>query len=646
MARSVKPDLGRMVSVRPSSIQLMPGNSLRHDLTGQDLQVAEIEQLRAELHDYKVRHKSLLECVPVAVVTVAPTGFILHANRRAEAMLGGGGRLVNQRMGRFVHPTSAAAFETALDTVMTSGDKTSLELMMMTRSSASTTCSVEMYRSHVNATTRVTLCLVDMTRTAEAVQSAIRARGDLKSVLLDNPFPTVLLGVDGYIRMSNEAASELLATPVSRLEGAALEMWVVEASRSAFREQLYKRGLGPQIVNIVRRGDARRVRIRMTSVEWSYEPCLATTLEDITEHEQKAARDEKEGRLASLGLLVAGVAHEVNNPLAFVVPNVTAVGAALKGIEPNRMVGSIVASDASEMLEEAVQGLQRIANITRDLKGFHHTDETIESLSLNEVVVDTLRLADSQLRQSSQVRRDLGALPAITANRGRLGQVVLNLLLNAAEAMPDRSKAQNQILVRTWRDGGVIRLEVSDNGKGIPRENLPNLFDPFFTTREAGTGLGLAICANIIRDMGGWIEVDSEVGIGTRFKICFPLEDHEGAPRRVLVVSEEPMLIRGTDHQFNGRYAVVQACSGFEAIRILKNQEKIDAIASARLMKNGNGRDLYDWVARHRPSLVDHFVFLDDVQEPTNGQAQLPVPVVTKPLTGAALGRLLSAVMT
>ena len=326
----------------------------------------------------------------------------------------------------------------------------------------------------------------------------------------------------------------------------------------------------------------------------------------------------------------------MNNPLAFVVPNVSEVAGALRQVERGRILGGLRVTDALEMMEEAEQGLHRIATITRDLKNFHSTDDSKESLSLNEVVVDTLRLADSRLRQTTRVRRDLGALPLVHANRGRLGQVVLNLLINAADAMPeDRPLEQNRIRVRTWFENGVLHLEVNDNGKGISQQHLPNLFDPFFTTRRAGTGLGLAICANIVRDMGGWIEVHSEVNVGTQFVLCFPAADGQG-PRRVLIISEEPLFVRGAERQMSRRYAIAQACGGYEAIRILQQRQQIDAIVSARQMQNGSGSEVYDWVSRHRSELLDRFLFMDDAV--VRGEP--------RPLTGSALKRLLDSVVT
>ena len=639
MARPIKPGDKLPVSVRPSAIKLLPGTTLRHDTAAQNLHMAEIEQLKVELAEAKAEVGGLWGGLPLPIITLANNGFIEQVNRPAEVMLGGG-RLVNQRMGRFIHQQCVAAFETALDAALQGASPQSCELTLLTRASPRLQCSAHLHRLDVGREPKALLSLIDATRVSEAVQTATQATVDLRAVLQHQMHPMVVLGVDGYIRLGNPPAARLLGS-AQGLEGEALELWIVEAARSEFREVLYRRSRGPLNVDIVRRGEVRRVQIQLIPVRWHGEPCVVAAFDDVTEHERQANLNEREGRLASLGLLVAGVAHEINNPLAFVVPNVHEVANALRSQEPGRMIGGMQTQDLCEMLEEAGQGLQRIANITRDLKSFHRTDGGLESLSLNEVVVDTLRLADNRLRQNAQVRRDLGAIPPVQANRGRLGQVILNLLINAADAMPpERLEADNRITVRTWLERGVIHIEVGDNGKGIEKRHLPNLFDPFFTTRQAGTGLGLAICANIIRDMGGWFEVTSEVGIGTRFIICFPVDGDGRPPRRVLIVSEEPLLIRGTERQVSRRYAVVQACGGFEAVRLLQGEEVIDAIVSARHMKDGTGEDLYAWIAHRRPELVDRFVFLDDATK------SIGLATGSEPLTGSALSRLLDAMIT
>ena len=254
--------------------------------TIQDFQAAEIDQLRAELAEFKTRYRTLFESVPVGMVSLAQNGFIERANRRAEQLLCGG-RLANQRMGRFIHTTSAAAFETAVDAVLNDGVPRSCELTLLTKRSARSQCIVSLHRSKTGPDGKVVLAITDQTETADAIQAATRARTDLRTLVHSNAFPMLVLGIDGYIRTANYRAAELLGTRPSTLEGEPFELRIVDASRTAFREQLHRRGTGMVTVDVARRGEGRRVQIQLVDVEWQNEPCLVASLEDVTELQQQ-----------------------------------------------------------------------------------------------------------------------------------------------------------------------------------------------------------------------------------------------------------------------------------------------------------------------------------------------------------------------
>ena len=482
-----RPDRVRS-GIDPLSIQLNePATWRPGDLPPELSQTAQIEHLTAELAKAEERYKALESSVPLGIVRLLPSGFIDQANARAEEMFGVG-RLANRRMLRYVDQPDEEKFTAALAAVAAGRSPQSFEVVLINADNRRLHCQATLHTLSGAPEDRVIASFLDMSLLAHASRMAKQAVSDLDAVVKYAVMPTVVLSADGKMITANERAAELLARPIGAVAGQALDKWIVEHSRESFNDLVIRRGRGPLTVDMVAAGQARRVRVHLVGVEWASEPGLVATLEDVTERERQASRDEREGRLASLGLLVAGVGHEVNNPLAFVVPNVSEVAEALRVIEPSRPVGHLTAAEGVEMLDEASAGLDRIASIVRDLRGFHSTDDTLEVLSVNEVVVDTLRLADARLRQTARVRRDLGAVPVLRANRGRLGQVVLNLLFNAAEAMPERERDDNRITVRTWYEEGVISLLVRDNGKGIDPEHMSNLFDPFFTTRKEGLG--------------------------------------------------------------------------------------------------------------------------------------------------------------
>ena len=229
-------------------------------------------------------------------------------------------------------------------------------------------------------------------------------------------------------------------------------------------------------------------------------------------------------RLVSVGTLAAGVAHEINNPLAVAMANLECL---LEAPAPKPgAVGPTEVVAFAEPLRDIDEALKRIRDIVRDVKLFSRPQEsTTSAIDVRSVIESSLRMAWNAIRHRLHVVKEFDAVPLVTANESRLGQVVLNLIVNAAQAAPEGRVDDNtlRLVTRTTEDGRAV-IEVADTGCGIPKENLERIFDPFFTTKPAGvgTGLGLAICHTIIAELGGEIEVDSEVGRGTTFRLLLP----------------------------------------------------------------------------------------------------------------------------
>jgi PAS domain S-box-containing protein len=224
-------------------------------------------------------------------------------------------------------------------------------------------------------------------------------------------------------------------------------------------------------------------------------------------------------RLSSLALLAAGVAHEINNPLAYVLGSIENARRSISLSPPDH-------GQALEALMTALEGVDRVRSIVRDLGVLSRADEqSLESVDVRAVLESTLTLAGPQIEGRARVVREYSPVPEARVNAARLGQVFLNLLVNALESMHDRELAQRELRVRTSTDPtGKPVIEVSDNGAGIAPELMNRIFDPFFTTKldGHGTGLGLAICYRIVAEAGGDITVDSAPGRGSTFRLTLP----------------------------------------------------------------------------------------------------------------------------
>jgi PAS domain S-box-containing protein len=256
---------------------------------------------------------------------------------------------------------------------------------------------------------------------------------------------------------------------------------------------------------------------------------------DVSEKKRLESRLVVADRMASLGTLAAGVAHEINNPLSYVMANVSHVSTeiARRGDEVKEVAGARSSrgatdalSDIREALDEALVGVDRIRRIVADLKTFSRPDdERLGAVDIRRVLDSSVNMAANEVRHRARLIKEYGVVPFVRGSEARLGQVFLNLLVNAAQALPVGQASHNEIRLRTLEGaGGRVIVEVSDTGPGIPDDVLRRIFDPFFTTKPVGegTGLGLAICHAIVKALGGDISVDSVVGAGTRVRVALP----------------------------------------------------------------------------------------------------------------------------
>lgn len=245
---------------------------------------------------------------------------------------------------------------------------------------------------------------------------------------------------------------------------------------------------------------------------------------DVTEHKRLEQQLLLADRLASLGSLAAGVVHEVNNPLAFVMSNLHVLAsqlARLAGV-PNDLKDELV-----RIVQETQEGTERMHGVMRDLKTFSAPEAPEQStpVDLRDALGSALTLAHPELRLRARVVTSFGAVPLVRASCPRLVQVFLNLLINAAHAIEPGRVAGNEVAIRTFVGAdGLVAAEVQDTGCGIPARVAECIFDPFFTTKAAGkgTGLGLAICQRLVGQMGGRIEFESAEGVGTTFRVLLP----------------------------------------------------------------------------------------------------------------------------
>lgn len=272
----------------------------------------------------------------------------------------------------------------------------------------------------------------------------------------------------------------------------------------------------------------------------------------LSDAQSKLIQSEK---LASIGQLAAGVAHEINNPIGFIFSNFGTLeqyledlfqmldayeqaeasvsdGAALARIRSLKADLDIdyLKEDIPNLMRESRDGIQRVRKIVQDLKDFSRVDarQEWESVDLHAGIDSTLNIVNNEIKYKADVVKHYGALPEVQCLPSELNQVFMNLLVNAAHAI---TAERGTITISTGVEGPNVWVEVADTGAGIAQENLQRIFDPFFTTKPVGkgTGLGLSLSYGIVQKHSGRMEVHSELGVGTRFRVTLPIQHEEAA---------------------------------------------------------------------------------------------------------------------
>ncbi|MBX3210568.1 MAG: response regulator [Labilithrix sp.] len=330
-------------------------------------------------------------------------------------------------------------------------------------------------------------------------------------------------------------------------------------------------------------------------------------------------------RMASLGTLAAGLAHEINNPLAAVMGNLEYLTREIGALKASGHATALAGLD--EPLIDARCAAERIREVVRDLKLFTRSDdERCKRVDVRRVLDSTLQMAFAEVRHRARLVKDYQTVPAAYGNDARLGQVFLNLVVNAARAIPEGDVENNviRITTRTGDHGGAV-IEVEDSGPGIAAEHLTRVFEPFFSTDDLGTGsgLGLSICQRIVHDMGGEIVVESDLGKGALFRVTLPRAPSEvtasaaaevktAAPRsgRILIVDDEPMILGAIVRSLGGAHDVTTLESAREALTRIEAGERYDVIVCDLMMPQMTGMDLHAELEARTPEMAERMVFM------------------------------------
>lgn len=652
-----------------SGLSADDARGLLHDLRVHrielELQNEELRSSQEQLEVARARYFDLYDLAPVGYLTIGENGIVLEANLTAAGLLEvARSVIVKQPLTRFVFAADQDIYFKHCRQLFASGAPHGCELRLVKASGEWFWVWLEARVAEGNERARVCrTVLTDISERKRGEETLRTSEARHRTLFQNSPDALLTLAPPNWAFSSCNAASVAMF-------GARNEQDLLSRSFAH-----YSRERQPDSRLSLERASAlcgAALRDGSSSFEWTFQrgtieefvatvalarmdpggaPFLQATVRDETEARKKRAAAAQTERLASMGLLAASMGHEINNPLAYVLANVEDLAqllpkfatvsarcsAALRKEVGEEAFSAIVGVDSALLEPAALQdlsaracdardGARRITRISKALGTFARVEASdVCKVDLQRAIESAIAMTSNEIRFRAALVLDFKPVPLVWASEGRLSQVFLNLLINASHAMDDRENPT--ITVRTWTEAGSVCAGVEDTGSGIAPETMTRIFEPFFSTKciGAGSGLGLSICRNIITEFSGDIQVESEVGKGTRFVVRLPIWTEAAALRsqppatetvaqkdlhgRILIVDDE-VALQLVMRRLLVAHEVVSVSSGNEALAILEHDRAFDLILCDLMMPGVTGMDVHHWLVEHDPVLAARVVFI------------------------------------
>ena len=445
---------------------------------------------------------------------------------------------------------------------------------------------------------------------------------ELTTALSNSVDAIATLDASGVIIAVNPAFKTLLGYAPEEVIGTQLTELLHDADRSRLK-YTPRRETEEREVRIIRK-DGRIVPVRLAVVPRDGGRGTFCFVRDLTQQKETEGRLAAAAAITAVGSLATGLAHEINNPLAVVLANVEEAARVVTEMDPSVAASaSADFADLRAMLEEAHAASQRVQFIVRDLRAFACADDRRGRVDVNAVIESCCNIAFAEIRHRARLVKKLGTIVPVLGSEAKLAQVFLNLLVNAAHAMPEGDVEKNEIIVTTrQQERSSVIVEIADTGSGIPAANLSQIFEPFFTTKPRRPGMGLAIVQATVRSHGGEISVRARDGGGTVIQVILPTleaESQESAiggqvegiqQRRILVVDDDPLVLRSLTRVLARDFEIASARNGREALDLVRAGGTFDAMLCDLMMPELSGIELHELLERDDPELAKRTIFL------------------------------------
>ncbi|MBN1210506.1 MAG: response regulator [Myxococcaceae bacterium] len=492
------------------------------------------------------------------------------------------------------------------------------------------------------------------------------------------PMAYMSLDEGAGIREINLAGAALLQHDRESLYGQSFSSFVDASDMARFLTHLRRCSAGQTLsTELGLRIGGSRLDVRLHSAPsrraGPHGRLCQTAIVDITELRQVQFRLSLSERLATVGTIAAGIAHEINNPLAFLTGSIDLVRSALQAgtlasPEPGRPAPpdrDALVTQILKALADAQLGADRIRDIVKDLGTLARpTEQSSTRVNVQQVLELSVKMAQAELRHRARLVRDYAEVPEVIADSGRLGQVFLNLLVNAAQSIPEGAADRNEIRIRLLASEQTVLVEVRDTGGGIPAHALSRIFDPFFSTKPVGKGmgLGLAISHNLVTELGGTITVESELGQGSTFSVWLPAAaplpsppppEPPERPRpvqrgNILIVDDELNFGQTLRLLLARAHDVTYTPSAREALSRIREGTRYDAILCDLMMAEVTGRQFYELLCQSAPELARRIIFMTGgayTPASLDFVSRMTSPLITKPFKPEELEKLLAPLL-
>ena len=631
--------LGRRLSEAEATISALLAGQIDAIVGASGSAPVLLGEAQEALRESEEMYRLIVETTSEGICTVDVAWRITFANRRLAEMLGHrADELLSLSISQIMADPSGAEAQKLLK----SGGQSLDESDMTFRATDGSDRRVRLKTSAVRDTegnfAGTLVMIADRTRHWHSEEDLRRSEEQYRQIVESTTDGIVKIDAAAKIMFVNRRYAAMLGYEPSELTGRSLLDLMSSAALAQSAEQFASKRRAA-IDTTLRHKDGSEISVSVTANPLfdgsGKEVGYLGMARDVTERNRMQAQLMVSDRMASVGSLAAGVAHEINNPLAAVIANLDYISGSLqRATSPGDGMTTMAARETwlqEELkgpLDDAREAAERVRFIVRDLRIFSRSPavDQCSAIDVEPIMDSSLRMAWNEIRHRARLVKDYGNVPGVLANEARLGQVFLNLVVNAAQAIPDGRAEENEIRVVTRVEGARVIIEVSDTGCGIPPEIIGRIFDAFFTTKSVGegTGLGLAICHHIVSQAGGELTVKSTLGAGTTFRVSLPVATAEivavaepvapvmtvGRRGRIMVVDDDELMIRSVHRVLSGEHEVVSFSGAAEALAAIARGETFDLILCDLMMPDMTGMDLHRELLRVAPQMVARMIFL------------------------------------